>query len=188
VKPAHTEWKKGKGEITKIDNSTGEIMCLINVPAVYKTVRKKVLVKPETTKTITIPAEYKTVKVKKVVKPAGTKTIEIPAVYKTVKVKKEVTPPTTKKITIPAEYKTVTKRVKVTEERMEWQPILCKTNTTPDIITRIQRALKKAGFNPGPIDGVIGSQTKAAITAFQKAKGLAIGGLTLKTLKKLGVM
>jgi len=186
-KPAHTVWKKGKGEIEKVDNSTGEIMCLVEVPAVYKTVKKRVLVSPETTKTITIPAEYKTVKVKKVATPATTRTIEIPAEYKTVKVKKEVVPPTTRKITIPAEYQTVTKRMKVTEERMEWRAILCQTNATRGLVTKIQSALKKAGFNPGPIDGVIGSQTKAAITAFQKAKGLAIGGVTQETLRKLGL-
>lgn len=163
-KAAHTIWKKGSGEIEKIDNSTGEIMCLVEVPATYRTVTSRVQVSPPATRTIEIPAEYKTIKVKT-----------------------EATAPSTRSITIPAEYQTVTKRVKVTEEVMEWRAILCKTNATHAKVMSIQRALKKAGNNPGPIDGVIGSQTKAAVKAFQRAKGLALGGFTHETLQKLGL-
>lgn len=187
VKPAHTVWKKGSGLIEKLDNSTGELMCLVEVPAEYKTVKTKVLVSAETTQTVEIPAEYETVKVKKVASAATTRTIEIPAEYKTVKVRKETNPASTKKTVIPAEYQKVTKRIKVSEERMEWRSVLCETNSSGAMVTQIQRALLKAGHNPGPIDGVIGSETKAAIVSFQKAKGLAIGGITQQTLKKLGM-
>ncbi len=186
-KAAHTVWKKGSGEIEKVDNSTGEIMCLIEVPAQYRTVKSKVLVSSATTKSIVIPAEYKTVKVKKVATSATTRTVAIPAEYNTIKVKTEATPPSTRKIEIPAEYQKITKRVKVTEEVMEWRAILCETNATRGLVTDIQRALKKAGHNPGPIDGVIGRETKAAINSFQKAKSLAIGGVTQETLRKLGL-
>ena len=88
---------------------------------------------------------------------------------KLVKVRKEVTPPSTNKTVIPAEYQTVTKRVKVTEERMEWRAVLCETNATTEFVTNIQRSLLNAGYNPGPIDGAIGSQTKAAIVSFPKS-------------------
>ena len=187
VKPAHNVWKKGNGLIEKIDNSTGELMCLVEVPAEYETIKTKVLVSSETTRTETIPAEYETVKVKKVATVATTKTTEIPAEYITVKVRKEVTPATTNKITIPAEYQTVTKRVKVTEDKMEWRSVLCETNATKGFATDLQTKLLNAGYNPGPIDGAIGSRTKAAIVSFQKAKGLAVGGITQETLKKLGL-
>ena len=43
------------------------------------------------------------------------------------------------------------------------------------------------GFNPGPIDGELGSQTYAAIAAYQRSKNLPTGGLTMNTLKSLGV-
>lgn len=43
-------------------------------------------------------------------------------------------------------------------------------------IEEVQRILKEAGFKPGPIDGVMGSQTRAAIRKFQKAKGLRSTG------------
>ncbi len=94
------------------------------------------------------------------VTPPSTRVIEIPAEYKTLKVRKEVSPASTNKIVIPAEYQKLTKRVKVTEERMEWRSVLCETNSSGTKVTQIQRALLKAGHNPGPIDGVIGSETK----------------------------
>lgn len=186
-KPAHTVWKKGNGLIEKVDNTTGEIMCLVEVPAQYKTIKKRVLISPETTRTIEISAEYETVKVKRIDTEATTRTIEAPAEYKTLRVRKEVSPATTRKTTIPAEFQKVTKNVKITEEKMEWKAVLCETNSTPNLISQIQRALLKAGHNPGPIDGIIGSQTQKAISSYQKANKLAVGGITQETLKKLGL-
>lgn len=40
-----------------------------------------------------------------------------------------------------------------------------------------QAALVRHGFNPGPVDGIAGPRTKAAIVAFQKANGLVPDGL-----------
>lgn len=49
-----------------------------------------------------------------------------------------------------------------------------------------QRRLAESGFEPGPIDGLIGPRTRSAIKAFQKSKGLNVNGrldaTTLKTL------
>ncbi len=248
---AYTTWKKGRGPIERIDNSTGDIMCLIEVPAKYKTLKKQVLVSAATTKRVKIPAEYKTIKVRKIVTPAQEKVIEIPAKYQIVKkqvkkkdelvawrpkntvgegsptgkmicrteipakhktITKEVvkTPTTTKKVVIPAEFKdvkvkklvsaarevkieipakyqTITKRVKTTEEKLAWRSVLCETNTSKGLVIEIQKALEKAGFNPGPIDGAMGYQTQVAINEFQKKKGFERGGLTLRTLDALGV-
>jgi hypothetical protein len=187
VKPAQTLWKKGRGPIEKIDNATGEIMCLVEIPAVYKTVKKKVMVSPPTTREIEIPAEYETVKKKVMVKPPTTRTVEIPAAYKTVKVKKVVTPPQEKKIEIPAEYQTITKTELVTDGHMEWRKILCETNVSPDFIRRFQTALLNAGHDPGPIDGIIGLRTENAMKAYQREKGLAVGAVTYETMKSLWV-
>lgn len=53
-------------------------------------------------------------------------------------------------------------------------------------IKQIQRALKKAGFYKGEIDGKIGSKTKEAIIKFQKAHGLKADGVVGKrTLAEL---
>jgi hypothetical protein len=187
AKEAHTVWKKGRGPIERVDNSTGEIMCLVEVPASYNIVKKKVMVSPPSTREIEIPAEYQTVKKQVMVKPPSQRTIKIPAEYKTVKVRKLVSEAKERRVPIPAEYQTVTRSEMVTDGRMEWREILCETNATPQTISRIQRALKEAGYNPGPIDGNYGAQTAAAVTAYQRDHGLATGGLTYKTIEKLGV-
>ncbi len=41
----------------------------------------------------------------------------------------------------------------------------------------VQKALKKAGYYNGAIDGKIGKKTKAAIRAFQKDNGLEVDGI-----------
>jgi len=46
-----------------------------------------------------------------------------------------------------------------------------------DRTKQIQAALKKAGFYKGEIDGKVGLQTKTAIKAFQKSKGLTADGI-----------
>lgn len=53
---------------------------------------------------------------------------------------------------------------------------------------KLQYALKKAGFNPGPADGHYGSRTRYALIRFQKSHGLPATGyagqLTWKKLKR----
>jgi peptidoglycan hydrolase-like protein with peptidoglycan-binding domain len=39
-------------------------------------------------------------------------------------------------------------------------------------IREVQQRLKAAGFNPGPVDGSLNSQTRKAIRDYQKAHGL----------------
>lgn len=187
IKPAYSTWKKGRGPIEKVDNATGEIMCLVEVPAQYKTVRKKVLAKPAETRTIQIPAKYRDVKKRVMVEPPKMVKAEIPAEYRTLKVRKVITPAQEKKIEIPAAYQTITNRIKVSDSYMEWRSILCETNTTPNIITKIQKALAGAGFNPGRVDGVIGGRTMGALRDYQRQKNIAVGQITVETLKSLGV-
>ncbi len=253
-KPAHTIWKKGTGPIQRIDEATGEIMCLVEVPATFKTVRKRVLVSPATSRRVEIPAEYETVRVRelvtkagevtntlpeqyksvsvqkkvadqsfvwhevhnldhppatrtgnkvclteipakfetvrrKVVKqPASTRVIEIPAEYEMKKVRKVVREAQEKRIPIPEKYETISLKELDKEGRMEWRSILCETNMTRDRITSIQRALADLGFNPGPIDGVVGAETMAAVNAFQRERGLPVDRyLNIDTVEALGV-
>ncbi|MDX1698540.1 MAG: peptidoglycan-binding domain-containing protein, partial [Thiohalobacterales bacterium] len=76
---------------------------------------------------------------------------------------------------------------KVSDARQEWRPVLCETNTTRDLVLQIQRGLKAAGFDPGTIDGVLGRDTMAAADAYQRKHNLPTGGMTIQTLKKLGI-
>ena len=44
-------------------------------------------------------------------------------------------------------------------------------------VRKLQHALTQLGYEPGPIDGVFGSQTKAALMTFQRDKGLIVDGI-----------
>jgi len=187
VKAASTGWKQGRGPIEKLDNATCEIMCLVNMPAVYKTVTKRVLKTPATTKSVPVPARYKTVTKRVLQTPATTKSVPVPARYKTIKVKELVEPAVVKRTAIPEQYRTVRKKIKVSDAVLKWQPVLCKSHITRVNIKSVQTALKGAGFNPGPIDGVMGWRTKSALHKYQKANGLSSGALTKETLGALGL-
>lgn len=188
VRPARTVWKQGTGPIQKIDEATGEIMCLVEEPAVYETYKKRVLKAPATTKEVTTPAQYKTVTKLVVDQPATTKTVAVPPVYQNVEVVKMVAPAQQKRTPVAAEYNTVTERTAVAPGRVEWRSILCETNMTGDRVRDIQVALKERGFDPGPIDGIIGKDTIKAMNAFQAANNLPQDKyVNIDTLKALGV-
>jgi hypothetical protein len=44
-------------------------------------------------------------------------------------------------------------------------------------VVRLQQKLRNAGFSPGGVDGVFGSRTRAAVTAYQRAHGLTRDGV-----------
>lgn len=55
-------------------------------------------------------------------------------------------------------------------------------------VTKLQKALLKAGFSPGVIDADFGSGTLSAVTAYQQSQGLLADGVAgPRTLKKLGL-
>ena len=58
---------------------------------------------------------------------------------------------------------------------------------SPEAIRRIQAELAVKGFNPGPIDGVMGPRTERALVTFQRDQGLFEGLLTVDTLSRLGL-
>lgn len=187
VKAAYTTWKKGRGPIERLNNSTGEIMCLIEVPAEYRIVTSKVVVTPARTESNSTPAVYKEVKKRIMVEGPTMVKRTIPAVYNDIKVRKVAQPAQKQRIDIPAVYQTVTNRIKVTDSFLEWRSILCETNTNGSIVRNLQRALSVAGHNPGSVDGILGAATLSAVKDYQRQKNLAVGQLTIETLKSLGV-
>lgn len=55
-------------------------------------------------------------------------------------------------------------------------------------IRLVQERLKAAGFDPGPIDGVLGPKTRSALEQYQRSRGLAISGRPdAPTLLSLGI-
>lgn len=133
-------------------------------------------------------AEYKTVTKRVVKTPASTRKEVIPAEYKTVQVRKQVRPAQERRIDIPEEYGTVTRQELASQGAMQWMSVLCQKNMTRGKIQEIQRALQKAGHYRGPIDGVVGNQTLTAMQSFQAAKGLVkTSMITIETVKALGI-
>ena len=60
--------------------------------------------------------------------------------------------------------------------------------TRHPIVKVVQRALKKADFDPGPVDGAFGPNTTAAVIAFQQGNRLLADGVVgPKTAARLGV-
>ena len=53
-------------------------------------------------------------------------------------------------------------------------------------VAQVQELLKEAGFNPGPIDGILGPRTKGALSRYQARQGLpATGALDEATRQAL---
>jgi N-acetylmuramoyl-L-alanine amidase len=79
-------------------------------------------------------------------------------------------------------------RAKVKPEPLPFLLTLTQPRTSGPIVTRVQRALKSKGVNPGKIDGVYGPLSVAAVAAFQQMNRLvADGTVGPRTAKKLGV-
>jgi N-acetylmuramoyl-L-alanine amidase len=65
---------------------------------------------------------------------------------------------------------------------------LSKYGSSGTEVQEIQTRLKKWGYYGGDLDGIYGTQTKKAVTAFQKKNGLAADGIAgPATLAKLGI-
>lgn len=63
-----------------------------------------------------------------------------------------------------------------------------RQNASTEQVRQIQETLKAQGQDPGPIDGVMGARTQAALRAYQGSKKLNVTGqLDAETMEKLGV-
>jgi Putative peptidoglycan binding domain len=196
VTPATSVWKRSS-ELTiaeralqNVDSRAGDVLCLVEVPAVYQDVVTQVIDQPGTSREVDVPAEYTTVVKSVVLTPATTREIVIPAEYRTVKTSKVATPAREVRTDIPAEYDTITKTVTTAAARNEWRQIVCETNATPAKLAEIQNALTRAGFATGRTDGIIDNGTLAAVRKFQEARGLPVDYdryINVATVRTLGV-
>lgn len=69
-------------------------------------------------------------------------------------------------------------------QKLERESLTSEQVTRSDI-RDIQVRLSQLGINPGPIDGVMGPRTAAAIREFQRKRGIAIDGKATKILHAL---
>jgi peptidoglycan hydrolase-like protein with peptidoglycan-binding domain len=64
-------------------------------------------------------------------------------------------------------------------QHMSAKPMGAKTmgaGLSRDSIRQVQQNLQAKGYDPGPVDGVVGKKTRSAIAAFQKARGMPATG------------
>lgn len=132
VREAHYEWRRGvppherpsEPGKTKV-LATGEVLCLVEVPAEYSMVTRQVLRTPERTVEIQIPAETQLVTRQVIDQEARVEKRVIPAEYRSVKVRVVITAEHIETYTIQPVYKTVTKQRMVTDTQFQWRQIVC---------------------------------------------------------------
>lgn len=188
VKPATKVWMDGEVEVEKPDELTGDIVCLVEKPAEYKTVTRKVVDQPARTEVKTIPAQYKTVQKQVLVSEATTREVTIPAQYDTIQVRQEVTPAKTEEITIEPQYAEMTRQELIEPAHTRWERVLCEDSINAELALEVEQRLNQQGFNPGQVDGVIDQSTDQAIEQYQMANNMPKGGLTPETLVSLGIV
>ena len=54
---------------------------------------------------------------------------------------------------------------------------LLRNGSRGEEVRELQQKLSDAGFDPGPIDGIFGSKTDAAVRKFQESKGITVDGI-----------
>jgi len=194
ISPATTQWVRGKATPDCVASNPDDcrVWCLKEIPAKYKSISRRVLREPALTREVAVPGKTKTVQRTVVQTPATVQEKSIPPEYKTITKKVLDTPAQAVEREIPAEYKTITTRRLVRSGGFtEWREVLCDSKQTSSNISRIQQVLKDRGYDPGPVDGVMGSQTRAALRQFQEDNGLAVGvegrSVPYETLKALGL-
>lgn len=167
--------------------SAQTVWCLKDIPAEYKTVERTFEVRPATVRRVRVPARVE--RVERVIIEREEQVVEkvIPATYRTEKYKEVTAPARTESRTVPAVYDMVKKTRAVQAPEPVWREVLCERNATPAKVREIQTALKQRGYDPGPVDGTLGTKTVAAMQKFQADQGLPQGQISVEAAEALGV-
>ena len=118
---------RGQTQVTP----TGEIMCLVVEPAIYRTVVEQVLRVPERRVEIQIPPETRLVSRQVIDRPGYDAAREIPAELSTVREKVVVRPEHEESYTVPPVFRTVESRRLVRPSRTDWREIACAAPPPP---------------------------------------------------------
>lgn len=109
---------------------TGELLCLVEVPAEYKVITKTVIKTPARTVEVAVPPVIKTITKTVVDVPAHVEKRDIPPVYDKIQITILVRPERVESIVIPPTYKVIEKKKLVGGGKLEWREIICDDKLT----------------------------------------------------------
>jgi len=128
VKPAYSRWELGAKapDCASADPNDCRYWCYKGYPAVFKTIKTKVLSNDASVSSNPISERAGSYTTKVITQPARVEEIEIPAKYATITRSVVNTPASTTEVTIDAIYKTVSKEVLKTKGGLtEWKEVEC---------------------------------------------------------------
>ncbi len=131
-RPARQEWRRtyvGPDGVLPMGahvEPTGEVLCLVEVPAEYTTVTHRVLRREGRAAEIQVPAETRTVTREVIDQPEHVVETRVPCIYRTERYQRLVTPERVEYIDIPAEYATQEKHRQVSGGSESWSPVNCQ--------------------------------------------------------------
>lgn len=179
IQPTHRRWKQGCLASTNTS-------CLETVAPTLAKISTELIKQPALINQRNIPAKTLKVKRKKLIKQGKGIGTVLPARYETVKLLHVTKPWKIISSLVPAEYKTIHVQRQLRDEQMLPMPVTCTETLTSAQIKQIQQALIRHGQNL-TLSGNFDASTIQALHTFQAVNNLAIGGLSLETLRKLGL-
>lgn len=150
-------------------------------------ITRQELVEPARTRKVTVPAETRMVTRRVIDQEASVRIERVPEKFIEVERRELVTPE--RRVIIEASDTTrdVETEVLMEGSRLVWAEILCENVSTAGTLRSVQEQLFNRGLYTGPIDGASSPSFRDAVTEYQEEEGLATGGLTIETIRALGV-
>lgn len=179
VQPEYRRWKQGCLASTTT-------ACLETVAPTLAKIPTELIKQPALINQRNVPAKTLKIKRKKLIKQGKGIGTVLPARYETVKLLHVSKPWKIISSLVPAEYKTIQVQRQLRDEQLLPMPVACTESLTSVQIHQLQQALIQSGQTLIP-SGSFDASTIQALHAFQAANNLAIGSLSLETLRKLGL-
>lgn len=186
INPKKLAWRTGCVPHPQQTEDQAKQQCLIAIPEKKQIVKRELLDLPPIINKKVLPT--KTIKVeRKILVKAGQGVGGIvPAQYKTLLAEYVMEPWRLDVEQTKSRYQTIEAQIQTTKAAVVKLPALCVDRAKPQDIKRIQNLLSYRGFAT-PVTGIVDHRTFSSIQKFQQKYRLAQGGITLETLKQLGL-
>lgn len=161
--------------------------CAVRIPAVYKSVTKRVLTQEETVVEKTTPAVYKNIVKTVLVENGHADPVQVAPLTASIPVTVVAREAEAIMVRVAPKIIPVPLTTYITAPQLTWRRVVCEKDASPNLIRNLQAALLKEGFDAGPTDAKLGKKTMTAVESYQTQMGVASGILTYETLKLLGL-